>query len=137
MFNLIQVHLHLIYKLLQVYNNEISQCPLAWYLSLHRKSSETFLKSYFLSQNPRIKTGMALKTRKNRFKCTFKFPLFEELLEEFLQSILPSLIQFNLLLQEAHPLIPIVYFSALNYCHVILFNQFWFNNTRVKSKEKL
>ena len=79
------------------------------------------LKSYFLSLNPEVKKGVELKMRKNRLINAFKHPLLKLLM--FLDSILPPLIQLNLLLQRVDPVIHILY-NPLFSCTSLLLSRF-------------
>ena len=80
------------------------------------------LKSYFESLDPEMKNGVEIKSRINRLINAFKHLLLDELLR-FLDSTLPLLMQLNLILQRADPLIYILYDSLFS-CTCLLLSRF-------------
>ena len=76
------------------------------------------LKFYFESLDPELKNGMEIKSRINRLINAFKHPLLKELLR-LLDSTLPPVIQWNLLLQLIH-----VLYHSLFSCTSLLLSRF-------------
>ena len=69
-----------------------------------------------------MKNGVEIKSRINRLINAFKHLLLDELLR-FLDSTLPLLMQLNLILQRADPLIYILYDSLFS-CTCLLLSKF-------------